>query len=68
MDGEAVRLNRDAKPPKKRPRANAEAIVRLEDLAPRKDPTGGSGKVLFGEEGRRPADGRQGESRPGSKS
>jgi hypothetical protein len=38
----------------KKPR-RGQPMVRLEDLAPRKDPAGGSGKVRFGENAERPA-------------
>jgi hypothetical protein len=40
---------------KKRSSKQARAIVLLQDLAPRKDPTGGSGKVAFGQDVGRPA-------------
>jgi hypothetical protein len=48
---------------KKRRGKQAGAIVLLQDLAPRKDPTGGSGKVAFGQDVERPALDKKAKSR-----
>lgn len=44
-----------------------DAIVRIEDLAPRKDPSGGSGKMLFGQDAARPETSRGKPETTGSK-